>query len=136
MVGAVLDLRRCLNLLDTTSLRLVAETHELLEDFARLSDTPLPQNTGGPDLLRRELDCEVIQSLHARRALDGHEPFDSVRAVFPEGAPLYPGAGFRAKNHIQIAVRSTARVLGYFRPLAADGRPRAFGRTPGVAGPP
>src|SRR5437667_162610 len=48
------------------------------------------------------------------RALEWAE-FDSVRAAFVEGEPLYPGAGFHRRTHIQLCVRSTAQVIGYFR---------------------
>ena len=35
--------------------------------------------------------------------------------LYFEGDALYPGAGFRRKNHIQIAVRSVHCIKGYFR---------------------
>jgi hypothetical protein len=41
-------------------------------------------------------------------------PFDTVRALFVEGGPAYPGAGFNERNHIQIAVRSRAAIKGLF----------------------
>ena len=50
---------------------------------------------------------------------DGKIPsFDSVRCAFWEGEELYPGAGFKEKNHIQICVRNHNCIKGYFRPLA------------------
>jgi len=42
------------------------------------------------------------------------QPYTTVRALFPEGSELYPGAGFQDKTHIQICVESGA-VLGVFR---------------------
>ncbi|HZU36516.1 MAG TPA: hypothetical protein VFA18_11435 [Gemmataceae bacterium] len=42
--------------------------------------------------------------------------YDTVRAAFLEGEPVYPGAGFSRENHIQIAVRNSACILGVFRP--------------------
>jgi hypothetical protein len=41
--------------------------------------------------------------------------YQTVRAAFFEGAELYPNAGFRKKNHIQIAVCDVACIKGYFR---------------------
>jgi hypothetical protein len=38
-----------------------------------------------------------------------------VRAAFVEGEPLYVGAGFHARTHIQLCVRKPDRILGYFR---------------------
>lgn len=43
--------------------------------------------------------------------------FDTVREVFVEGDELYPIAGFKEKNHIQICVRNLNCIKGYFNPL-------------------
>jgi len=53
------------------------------------------------------------------KAPDGtrRAPYDTVRSPFQEGTPLYTGAGFQTKNHIQIAVRNLACIKGYFRPI-------------------
>lgn len=57
-----------------------------------------------------------LRDLRARVSKDSKvERYQSVRAAFLEGEPLYDGAGFKAKNHIQIAVRDTDCILGYFR---------------------
>ena len=42
--------------------------------------------------------------------------FDSVRAAFLEGEPLYPGSMFRKQNHIQIAVINPNCIKGIFLP--------------------
>ena len=43
-------------------------------------------------------------------------PFDSVRGLFSEGAPVYEGSGFRKKTHVQICVRNPNCIKGYFNP--------------------
>lgn len=86
----------------------------------------MPRNVVGDDLLVRKLDCAVVRWLHRTRVADGAVPFDTARAVFPEGGPLYDNAGFRAKNHIQLCVRNPPCVKGYFRPLGDDGKPLRF----------
>ena len=43
------------------------------------------------------------------------QPYATVRALFPEGSALYPGAGFRDKTHIQVCVREPEQILGVFR---------------------
>ncbi|SEK41780.1 hypothetical protein SAMN05421740_101809 [Parapedobacter koreensis] len=48
----------------------------------------------------------------------GNKEFDSVRGVFWEGNPLYPTAGFREKDHIQICIRNIDCIKGYFLPLS------------------
>jgi hypothetical protein len=42
--------------------------------------------------------------------------FDSVRGVFWEGRELYPNAGFREKDHIQICIRNPNCIKGFFYP--------------------
>lgn len=65
---------------------------------------------------RRKLDCAVVNFLHDLREVAGMKPFDSVRALFPEGGPLYANAGFLDRTHVQISVRREASVIAYFRP--------------------
>ncbi|MFN9610672.1 MAG: hypothetical protein ACK546_00735 [bacterium] len=35
--------------------------------------------------------------------------------MFEEGELVYPGAGFRDRTHVQIAIRNPEMILGYFR---------------------
>jgi len=83
----------------------------------------LPRNikVGESDqLMIRKLDCAVIETLHkVRRDLDLRD-FDSVRGVFWEGDDLYPNAGFREKDHIQLCIRNPNCVKGFFFPREAD----------------
>ena len=46
--------------------------------------------------------------------------YDSVRGVFWEGDDLYPGAGFKEKNHIQIAIINPNCIKGFFLPRDVD----------------
>ncbi len=74
------------------------------------------------DLLLRELDCAVIETLHQIRKNEGLPMFDSIRGVFWEGESLYPNAGFREKDHIQICIRNPNCIKGYFLPRAKDSK--------------
>ncbi|MDA8254060.1 MAG: hypothetical protein M0Z99_00200 [Betaproteobacteria bacterium] len=117
LVGAVIDLGLCLDLTTRTGLDEITQAHAtLVESYAASGQTP-PSNTGGKDRFKRELDCQVIQALHLYRQEKGLAPYDSVRAPFPEDEPLYEGAGFRKRNHIQIAVINPECIRGYFRPI-------------------
>lgn len=118
VIGAVIDPGDCLNLLDSHSLAIVKDAYESYSTSLAIAGYHLPENrTGGSstDLLLRFLDCAVIRFVHELRAAGGEIPFDTVRGVFVEGEPLYPGAGFHAKSHIQICVRDSSRIKGYFR---------------------
>jgi hypothetical protein len=119
VLGAVLDLGHCLNLLDHRALVVLREQYDELAKFFHEAGLELPTNSplrSGEDLILRRLDRAVIESLHLRREKLSLPPYDSVRGVFLEGPELYPNAGFRAKNHIQICIRNPRCVLGYFRP--------------------
>ena len=67
------------------------------------------------DFKKRELDCAVIRYAHKLAREEGIY-FDSVRAAFLEGEPLYPGSMFRRQNHIQIAIINQNCIKGIFLP--------------------
>jgi hypothetical protein len=46
---------------------------------------------------------------------NGLEAYDSVYGIFVEGIDLFPGSGFKAKSHSQIAIRNPECMAGYFR---------------------
>jgi len=117
VIGAVIDLGNCLNLLETQSLQTLKASYEMLLHIHKLSGVPLPQNSKPfgeeDDLLIRRLDCAVVEATHT---YVGQDTFNTVRGVFWEGNELYPNAGFREKNHIQICVRNLNCIKGYFHP--------------------
>jgi hypothetical protein len=115
VVGAVIDLGHCCNLLDADALGELKAAHTVLKEaVATVEGQPMPANRG-KDFAARYLDKAVIQTLHALREKANLPAYDTVRGAFIEGDPLYEGAGFHEKNHIQIAVRSPQCIKGYFR---------------------
>lgn len=121
VVGAVVDLGHCLNLTDSRYIELIEIEYKLMEAEFSATEIEMPKNEGGTeDKLLRKLDCAVIQHLHSRMTASavesGFEPFDSVRALFSEGGPVYEGAGFQKKTHIQLCVRNPNCIKGYFAP--------------------
>lgn len=121
-VGAIIDLGHCLNLLEQSSLDVLKRGYEILKIKFENLGAPMPVNKYGTgneskDLLRRYLDCAVIQAVHEYNKETGQNPYDSVRGVFFEGRELYPGAGFKEKNHIQICVLNPNCIKGYFKPM-------------------
>lgn len=101
----------------------------------KISGHPMPANTGRTeDKLFRRLDCAVINHLHARidqeweiaQALDQPKDalpsFGSVRALFSEGGDIYPGAGFKEKTHIQICIRNSNCIKGFFDPRKSSAK--------------
>jgi hypothetical protein len=124
VVGAIIDLRNCLNLLERENLELLSMAHASFVDIQTAASVDLPKNedissgTAGDKLLRY-LDCAVIKNLHSMIAddeADGVEPFDTVRGMFVEGGQPYDGSGFNLLTHTQIAVINDDCIRGIFLP--------------------
>ena len=121
VVGAVIDLGVCLDLLDYQNLQLLKIAYRFITDTGNRSSIPKNKPTGNSgELLLKELDCTVIEAVHTLKKQAGQEAFDSVRGVFFEGEELYPNASFRIKDHIQICVRNPNCIKGFFLPRERD----------------
>jgi hypothetical protein len=119
VIGAVIDLGFCLDLTDNHYLMELRESYNALKKLFSKSHRPLPKNMKvgqSDDLLLRKLDCAVIENCHSIHRMADDKPYDSVRGVFWEGKDLYPNAGFKEKNHIQICVRNPNCIKGFFLP--------------------
>jgi hypothetical protein len=114
VIGAVLSLGDCLDFTDLGSLQLLKKTYGIIEKTLGKANIPVNKSIeGSDDLLLRELDCLVIETLH--KAIRPRK-YDSVRGVFWEGKPLYDTAGFREKNHIQLCIINPNCIKGFFLP--------------------
>ena len=130
VIGAVIDLGNCLDLLQRQNIELLADAHWSLKQINRLAGTQMPKNKDPRaarkgDKLLRFRDCAVIRHLHAiieneefndPKGDDYIEPFDTVRGLFVEGKPAYAGGGFYSRTHTQIAVRNDRCIRGIFLP--------------------
>ena len=115
VLGAIIDLGNCLNLVDAEHLSLVRAAHAAYLDFCKTAgDQPLKNK--GRALRARYLDRAVFETLHKLREAEGKPAFDTVRAFFVEGEPLYENAGLRSLDHVQICVRHPRQIVGYFLP--------------------
>ncbi len=118
VIGAVLSLGYCFNLLEMRNLFSLKKAYEIIRQTFENDGTPLPTNKSiksEKELLIRELDNAVIEFAIAYHFKDTNKIFDSVRGVFFEGEELYQNAGFHEKNHIQISIRNPNCIKGYFR---------------------
>jgi hypothetical protein len=121
VIGAVIDLGHCLNLLDSKYGQIIKSGYSDLSASLLNAGKSMPTNRKPPnsdEILLRALDCAVVNTIHARRKEDRLQPFDSVRAAFIEGKPIYDSGGFFEKTHIQVCVRDTGKIKGYFRPIS------------------
>jgi hypothetical protein len=124
VIGAVIDLGYSLNLTDYQNSEYIRNGYLVLKAEYEDEGAPMPQNKNvknSDDWLIRDLDCAVINRIHTLNDRTGRRPFDSVRGIFTEGRPIYPGAGFRGKTHVQICVRNISCIKGYFAPLDDKG---------------
>lgn len=128
VIGVVFTLDYCLDLMDSEFIKMLSLYYELMQkDFSSINKE-LPKNKDvredeHKDLLIRELDCAVIQYLHQKikEELERNnttllKEFDTVRGVFIEGGPAFPGAGVQKKSHIQICIRNMDCIKGFFLP--------------------
>lgn len=123
VLGAIIDLGYCFDLLDSFNLDFLKTGYDFVNTSNEKHSINIPKNLPlkeNGDLLIRYLDCAVIESIHQFNIDKNHKEFDSVRGVFFEGDDLYPNAGFKTKNHIQIALRNPNCIKGYFIPRELD----------------
>ncbi len=148
VVGAIIRLGNCLDLLDDKSIKHLSSAYNLLMEDFKSRGEPLPVNSviKNDVSFRRDLDCTVVEFLHdhtrqeiikdlkncgnkhpSEKDVHTHPAFfDSVRGMFAEGPPLYSDAGFRAANHIQLCVVNPNCILGYFAPRKPDSKFKSF----------
>ena len=113
VVGAVIDLGLCLDLLSHAGIHHFKSAHEkLVRMLNKQGGEGIPKNS--PDMLKRKLDCAVVRTLHKMQLAEGNPPIDTVRAVFIEGEPVLPHSGIHEKTHIQIAVCNPDCIKGVF----------------------
>jgi hypothetical protein len=119
-IGAHIHLGVCFDLLDVHFTSMLKDLYPIFENTFKKQDTAIPKN--GPahrkdrDLVLRKLDCAMLNWAIPQIEQDLKVRFQTVRGVFQEGIPAYPGSGILAKSHIQVVVRDTACILGYFLP--------------------
>lgn len=117
IVGALLQLGRCFDLMDTRFTDEAPLAFELFKKVHEQSGKPLPENRGKtPDKLLRHRDCAVLSFYLNWLSDNGADAYDTVRCGFVEGPPAFSGSGIRHQSHVQIAVRNPGYILGVFRP--------------------
>jgi hypothetical protein len=119
VLGAILSLGSCLDLMDKKHINTLEFSYKSLEESAISESKKLPNNKNtknSNDHILRELDCQVIENVHKILKATNTPPFDSTRGVFIEGSPIYENAGFHEKTHIQICVRNPNCIKGFFIP--------------------
>jgi hypothetical protein len=111
ILGAVIDLTDCLDLAQMGAAKILEPAFDaLVQEVARAGGT-MPQNVGEEE---RYLDHAVFETLHELRKAQNLIPFKTVRALFQSGVPVFPNAGIRKWDHVQICVRDAMVIEGCF----------------------
>lgn len=127
VLAARIDLGVCLDLLDTANTRLLGKWYAKFRRFVRQKGVLMPQNWDAAgsrrgDKVLRYRDCAVIDYTLSSLVETESVQYQTVRGVFLEGRPAFPGSKIALKSHIQIAVRDPACIVGVFGPEPADYR--------------
>ena len=91
----------------------------------RRNGITIPKNQDAKGTLRSEKvlrfrDRAVIDfTIQGLVETDGTK-YQTVRGVFVEGQPAFPGSKIALKSHLQIAVRDPGCVTEFFRPEVGD----------------
>jgi hypothetical protein len=119
IIGAIIELNNCLNLVEPSSIKIVKEAYKELKETMRKSGEGMPKNKGA----NRALDCAVIQSIHESNKREFElnpngeiKPYDTVRSPFHEGGAIYEGSAFTEGLHIEISVINVNLIRGFFLP--------------------
>jgi hypothetical protein len=114
VIGAVIQLGRCLDFTDESDTRLLGEAYAQVSRALAAAGQPMPENKGRDDDLKaRHRDCLVINWCIAKTA---PHRYQTVRGAFWEGREAFEGARIRQESHIQVAVRDPTCILGVFKP--------------------
>ena len=116
VLGSILELGHCLNLVEAESLQVLRSAHGYVKNFFLAAGKEMPKNSGN----NRALDCAVIKYIHEANKEEGKKEYDTVRCAFPEGIEVYEGSAITSRLHIQVCVVNPESIKGYFlpRPIA------------------
>ena len=121
-IGAHIHLGVCFDLLDVRFTTMLAELYPLFALTLKKQGAAMPRNApahgSDRDLVLRKLDCAMLNWAIPQIEKTLGVRFQTVRGVFQEGTPAYPGSGILKKSHIQVVVRDSEVILGYFLPEA------------------
>jgi hypothetical protein len=127
VLAAKINLGVCLDLLDIANTRLLGWWYARFRRFMRQNGIRMPKNRAAAgsrcgERLLRFRDRAVIDYTVSRLADSERIRYQTVRGVFLEGGPAFPGSEIALKSHIQIAVRDRECIAKFFRPDSGDYR--------------
>lgn len=110
VVGSVIRLAGCIDLLDIRWFQMLNETYDSFLQRLKNAGIPLPVQTSGAHRLDRAVINYAAGVLGSQGTV-----VRSVRAAFAEGAPAFPGSALYDRTHVQIAVRDVSLIENVWR---------------------
>lgn len=114
ILGSMIRLGACLDLLDPLNMKVIKGYHDDLRQDRSSLGIPMPENRRN----KRSLDCAVFEYLYAKLDPPG-EPrryaVDTARGAYvptAEKKRIWAGSWLYEQSHIQICVRNPACILG------------------------
>jgi len=119
LVGAILRVGDWLDMSTQKGIEEFARTYRDMISRGRVVPPNKQANGNDSDWILRRMDRQVFNQIHNNRKTLNMLPYDAVRGPFPQGNPVAPSSSIRSGTHVQIALRNSACVLGYFAPIEA-----------------
>jgi hypothetical protein len=119
VVGAMIRLGNCLDLLDPENVRWLRQAHDAMIKNWRLTKAPIPRNVRD----RKSLDCAVFDVIY-KRSDSAPTPIETSRAVYVptnRAKRVWPGSWIYEEAHIQVCVRDPQNILALWH-VRPDGR--------------
>ncbi|TLU99158.1 hypothetical protein [Dyadobacter luticola] len=124
VIGAKITLGQCFDLSNSFAKDLLRLSYNyLLKEWQKMNvATPVNKShskgKGNPaDMILRYLDKIVIENaISLAHVFESNTVYDTVRAPFQEGFPVYPGSAFREHDHIHLCVRNPELLTELFDP--------------------
>jgi hypothetical protein len=105
VVGALIRLDDCMDLLDIYWSRALTDTYNAYLAQSKRARLSLPRQTRGAHRLDRAVINYAVGVLAEQGIV-----IRSVRAAFVEGTPVYPRSALLDRSHVQIAVRDPSLI--------------------------
>ena len=105
VLGATIQLGRCLNLLDISASSGLVRAYEQVGRNVGIRTMPRNTEAGA-----HFLDCTVIDTYCAIVEEATNKRYQTVRGCYPEGEPVFSGSKILTRAHVQIAVRDPSCI--------------------------
>jgi hypothetical protein len=127
VVGAMIRLGNCLDLLDPENVRSLRRVYDDILPKWTIAKVPIPRNV----LSKKRLDCAILNLVYRRSDMSANK-IEASRGVFvptSKARRVWPGSWIYDEAHIQICVREQKNILAVWH-VRPDGR---YGKAEEVA---